>query len=141
MTVEPSNFPGLINTQQVEGKMKKVLIVENSITISNAIRIILEAGGLAVEQTSDGAKAVEAAKQKGIDLIILDLMMPGVSGFDVFKMLKEDEQAKKIPVIILSAKTDALNWHSELRACDKFMPKPFDNKDLLEAVKKLLNRQ
>ncbi len=118
--------------------MKRVLVVEDSEFIANAIRLVLESQDIVVDNMSDGSKVVEYVKSKGINLVILDLMMPGISGKDVFKMLKQDPKTKSVPVLILTAKTDALKWDEELKCCDKFMKKPFDNKELLSEVKKLL---
>ena len=118
--------------------MKKVLIVEDSVFIVKAIKLLLEKNGLEVLSTADGNQAVNIVKEKAVDLVILDLMMPNVSGADVFKMLKQDEATKKTKIMILTAKTDALRWHPELSACDKFRPKPFDNSELVAEVKKLL---
>ncbi|MBN1502334.1 response regulator [Candidatus Woesearchaeota archaeon] len=118
--------------------MKKVLVVEDSIYITRAIKIILEKEGISVLSTSDGSKVVEIVRNKGIDLVILDLMMPGVSGKDVFKMLKADQDTKNVPVLILSARIDYYLNDEELKTCDKFMTKPFDNKELVQEVKKLI---
>lgn len=118
--------------------MSNILIVEDSIMISQAIKILLENEGMSVESTSDGSKVVDLIKEKSINLVILDLMMPGVSGVDVFKNIKNDENTKDIPVIILTAKTDAMKWQQELKECNKFMTKPFDNKELVESVKNLI---
>ena len=116
----------------------KVLVVEDSIVIAGAIKILLEKEGLAVSSTNDGNKVMDIVKKEAIDLVILDLMMPNVSGKDVFRMLKNDAETKNVKVMILTARPDSLKWNPELKACDKFMAKPFDNAELVSEVKKLL---
>ena len=118
--------------------MKNVLVVEDSPVLSEAIRIILENEGIRVFVNNDGLKVVEMIKKEGICLVILDLMMPGVSGERLFELITKDAQAKKARIMILTAKADALKHDSALKRCDKFMTKPFDNKELVSEVKKLL---
>jgi DNA-binding response OmpR family regulator len=118
--------------------MKKVMIVEDSKFIADAIKIMLESKGIQVMHVSDGSKAISTAKKESINLIILDLMMPDVSGTQVLAMLKKDKGTKNIPTIILTARTDALKWDDSLKKCDKFMTKPFDNKELVDSVISLM---
>jgi DNA-binding response OmpR family regulator len=118
--------------------MKKVLIVEDSLPIVNVLRILLQNEGIQVENTSKGREVAAMAKKSKYDLIILDLMMPSYSGKDVFADLKSDASTAKIPILILTAKADALRWNSELASCDKFMTKPFDNAELVSEVKRLI---
>ena len=118
--------------------MKKILIVEDSRPIADAIKIILESEGFETIHTNRGNNVLDIAKKEKIDLIILDLMMPGTNGVTVFKNLKKDPETKNIPVIILSAKADAIEKEEKIKSCDKFIPKPFENKTIIAEVKKLL---
>lgn len=118
--------------------MKKVLVVEDSQYVAKALKLILENEKLEVETTSEGKKVVDIVKEKGISLILLDLMMPEFSGLDVFKMLKADKETEKIPIIILTARGDAREWDPELKECDLFITKPYENQVLVQEVKKLL---
>jgi two-component system alkaline phosphatase synthesis response regulator PhoP len=117
--------------------VKKVLIVDDSIVMSKAIKMILDKAGLQVFMEPDGAKALEAAKNNRVDVIILDLMMPGVSGKEVLKMLKSDPVTKMIPVLLLTARIDVLRWDDELKAAESSMQKPFDNHELVSEIKRL----
>jgi DNA-binding response OmpR family regulator len=117
---------------------KKVLIADDSVMITQLVGIILKKEGFDVESINDGAKVAAAAKAGRPDLVILDLMMPFTSGLDVFRQLKADPATRDIPLMLLSAKTDALKWEAELRASDAFVTKPFDNDKLLAEVKRLL---
>jgi len=116
----------------------KVLIVEDSMLVASAIRIVLKNEGIESSITSEGRKVVDMVKSEGINLIILDLMMPDFSGVDVFKELKKDKSTKDTKILILTAKADAMRWYPELKGCDLFMVKPFDNNELASNVKKLL---
>jgi DNA-binding response OmpR family regulator len=118
--------------------MKKVLLVEDSIYTANAIKLILNSENIEVDHLSDGSDVMNWVAQNDYGLILLDLMMPKVSGKEVFQMLKADPKGKDIPVIILTARLDILQWDEELKKCDKYMKKPFDNKELIAEVKKLL---
>ncbi|MFH0875980.1 MAG: response regulator [archaeon] len=119
--------------------MKKVLVVEDVNVISSAIRLILEKEGIDVIENSDGTKVLNIIRNKKIDLVILDLMMPGMSGAEIFELIKNDERIKKTKILILTAKIDALKINEKLKNCDCFMEKPFDNNVLVYEVKKLLN--
>jgi DNA-binding response OmpR family regulator len=119
---------------------KKVLIVEDSLMIGKAVEIILKKEGIETLFVRDGSKVVDIVKNGGIGLVMLDLMMPEISGEEVYEMLKNDEATKDTKIMILTAKTDALKWNKKLASCDSFMTKPFDNDKLAAEVKKLLNK-
>jgi len=116
----------------------EVLIVEDSMLIANAIKIILKKNSIESITTSEGQNVVDIVKKNSIKLILLDLMMPGFSGVDVFKEMKKDAATKNVKIMILTAKTDAVKWNPELKGAEKFMSKPFDNDELASEVKKLL---
>lgn len=118
--------------------MKKILIVEDSIFIAKVVKILLEKNKYQVIHTAEGSKALDIIKNENINLVILDLMMPEISGKDVLNNIRNDPQTKDIPVLILTAKTDALKWIKDLKGYDKFMTKPFDNNELLKEIKELL---
>ena len=120
---------------------KSILIVDDSKLILYALQRLLENADkdYDIHKVDSGKKALDFLDKNKPDIIILDLMMPNMSGVDVFKKIKEDEKTKDIPILILTADTDAIRWEKELKACDKFMIKPFDNDELVNEVKKLLN--
>jgi two-component system alkaline phosphatase synthesis response regulator PhoP len=117
--------------------MKNLLIVEDSEFISGGLKIVLEREDYKIFKTDDGSKVIDIITQNNIGLVILDLNMPKMSGEDVFKLLKANPETKKVKVIILTAKADALKWDSNLKQCDKFIPKPFDKNELINTVKEL----
>jgi DNA-binding response OmpR family regulator len=117
---------------------KKILLVEDSIYTAKAIKLILGSEGITVDHVTDGCFVMDALKINNYGLIILDLMLPTVSGKEVFHMLKVDPKAKDIPVIILTARLDIVQWDEELQTCNKYLKKPFDNNELIAEVKKLI---
>ncbi len=80
----------------------KVLVVEDEAFLSSLIKEALTRAGFSVDLAIDGDTAFNLLSQTMPDIILLDLILPGISGFDILKKLKEDEQTKAIPVIIIS---------------------------------------
>ena len=118
--------------------MYKILLAEDSYYTASAIKIILESNGFLTEHVDDGAKVFDTLKKAKYDLIILDLMLPNVSGEELFKRIKNDDKTKNIPVLILTARIDIYQWSDELKKAEKFMRKPFDNNELLNNVRDCL---
>ena len=107
--------------------MKKVVLIEDSKTLAGALKAALEIEGIA------------AAKREKPDLILLDLMLPKLSGFEVCKLLKTDNATWRVPVVIMSTLVDE---ESRLRAteagADYFIPKPYDLAASMAEIKKYL---
>lgn len=119
--------------------MKNILVVEDATFMAKAIQHLLTREGFNVLTTDKGSTVVKTIKEKNINLILLDLNLPGMSGEEIFRKVKEDPATKKTKVIILTAKADAIKWDDELKNCDQFMAKPFDNDELINQVKQLLD--
>jgi len=83
-------------------KKKKVLIIEDDIPILDLYDKKLTSKGYSVSRAEDGASGLEAAKKENPDIILLDIMLPVINGFEVLKKLKQENETKKIPVVILS---------------------------------------
>ena len=115
--------------------MKKILIVEDDREIAELERDYLEASDFEVAIEGDGRKGVEAALAGGFDLVILDLMLPGIDGFNVCRRLREELD---IPVIIVSARqTDIDKIRGFGLGADDYMTKPFSPSELVARVKAL----
>lgn len=116
-----------------------VLIVEDEQNIVESLSFLLRREGIAVTAVLDGAKAIQSISQHRPDLLILDLMLPGVDGFHILREVRAMPEFKQLPVIVLTAK---LQEHDRQRALDigasAFMAKPFGNADIVSAVKGLL---
>lgn len=115
-----------------------ILIVDDDININNMIKECLTKSGYLCTQAFSGSEAVLVTKMQSFDLIILDLMLPGMSGEDV---LKEMRARKNVPVIIVSAK-DELDTRVDLlvMGADDYLTKPFELKELEARVMALLRR-
>ena len=117
---------------------KHILVVDDDASIRALLRQELEAEGYHVGEAKDGEQALAAVKRAPPDLIILDVMMPGLSGFDVAAVLKNDPQTLRIPIVILSVVQDR---DRGLRVgVDRYFTKPVDTQALLQEVGALLSR-
>ncbi len=121
--------------------MHKVLIAEDEADIRQLISFNLERESYNTLQAGDGEEAVLMAYNKIPDLIILDLMLPKMDGFSVFKELRLDSRTKDIPVIMLTAKAQLDDVIAGLEmGADDYLTKPFSPKELVLRVKALLKR-
>lgn len=118
--------------------MSKILIVEDEETIADLEKDYLEMSGYEVIIENDGVKGLESAMNSNVDLIILDLMLPGMDGYDICKQLREE---KNIPIIMVSAKKDDIDKIRGLGlGADDYMTKPFSPSELVARVKAHLSR-
>ena len=118
--------------------MSKVLIIEDEPEIADLEKDYLEMSGYEVITETDGKKGLERAKTVDIDLLILDLMLPGVDGYEICKELREE---KDIPIIMVSAKKDDIDKIRGLGlGADDYMTKPFSPSELVARVKAHLSR-
>lgn len=117
---------------------KKVLVVEDSEVIRRIISIILEGEGYEVLQAEDGTQVMDLVRRNRPHVVTLDLALREIDGREVLRQLKSDEETKQIPVIILSAFTDALSSAERWYAAD-VISKPFDVDDLIARVQRVLN--
>lgn len=118
--------------------MSKILIVEDEEAIADLEKDYLEMSGYEVMIENDGTKGLETAMNSEVDLIILDLMLPGVDGYDICKQVREK---KNIPIIMVSAKKDDIDKIRGLGlGADDYMTKPFSPSELVARVKAHLSR-
>jgi len=120
---------------------KKILIVDDEPMILELLKMRLEAANYDVVTAEDGEEALQKAKSEKPDLITLDVIMPPPNGFQVCRTLKDDPQYKKIPVILLTAKTTKSDqfWGTESGA-DAYVTKPYNADDLMEKIETLLKK-
>lgn len=117
---------------------RHVLLIEDEANIAEAIRFVLMRDGWRVSVHAAGAGALEALRQAAPDLVILDVMLPGRSGFDILGDLRADPATARLPVLMLTAKGQPRDREAAGRAgADQFLAKPFANADLLAAVRAL----
>ena len=118
-----------------------VLLVDDERSIRTICRVNLEGDGLAVSEAADGAEALEVVRRARPSVVLLDVMMPGVDGWDVAEQLAADDETRKIPVVFLSARAapeDRLRAQ-ELGAVG-YVEKPFDPLELAGIVRDVLER-
>ena len=118
----------------------QILLVEDGISLSNALKKILEQNGFSVDAVYDGLSAVDYAENNHYDLIILDIMLPKMDGFEVIRNLRNDRI--DTPVLMLTAKSTMSDKVSGLNyGADDYMTKPFNVEELLARVGALTRRK
>lgn len=117
-----------------------VLLIEDEPNIIEAIRFILSRDGWRVDTHSDGKTAVEAVRNRRPDLIVLDVMLPNRSGYDILNDLRADPEFKELPVLMLTARGQKKDRElAEKLGASRFMTKPFSNGEVLETVRQLVD--
>lgn len=120
--------------------MSKILIADDEASLRDALGIILRQAGYEVMFAADGAEAVERFMRERPDLVVLDVMMPRLSGFEVCEALRAI--SPEVPLLMLSAKGAVDDRRSGLRAgADDYVVKPFDDEELLLRIEALLRRR
>jgi len=120
--------------------MKRILVVEDNELNMKLFRDLLEANGYTVLSSGDGIEALKIARAEKPDLILMDIQLPEVSGLEVTKWIKDDDDIKHIPIIAVTAfamkddETKILDG-----GCDAYIPKPISVSNFLDTVKRFLD--
>ncbi|WP_417726265.1 response regulator transcription factor [Roseovarius sp.] len=118
---------------------KRVLVIEDEPNIIEAVSFILSRDGWEVKTHANGHDAMEAVRARAPDLIILDVMLPGKSGFDILQEIRADAVYARTPVLMLTARGQTKDREMAERAgASQYMTKPFSNADVLAAVRALV---
>ena len=118
----------------------KILVIEDEVLLAESVAAMLRARGYEVELAFDGDTGLQYAKLGVYDLVILDVMMPGLNGYQVARQLRSDHCA--VPILMLTARSDVMDRIEGLNAgADYYLTKPFDSRELLACVGALLRRQ
>ncbi|MCF7974949.1 MAG: response regulator transcription factor [Phycisphaerae bacterium] len=119
-----------------------ILVVDDEDDIVELVRIHLEREGYGVLSADTGEEAIELAKAKQPQLIVLDLMLPGMDGLDVCRIIRHHDKTADIPIVMLSAKSLDSDIVSGLDlGADEYMTKPFSSKVLVARIRRILNRR
>lgn len=137
-----------VDVNVIEGILKslsdtreKILLVDEEVDALTALKVALEADGYNVVEALDGFEALSMASSENPDVILLDIMMPGMDGFEVCKRLKSDSQLSTIPVIMLTAKGEINDKVEGLEmGADDYVTKPFNLKELKARIKSVIRR-
>lgn len=122
--------------------MKKILVIEDEASVGVNILEILQLGGFDVILAQDGETGIQLAKQHVPDLIICDILMPGLDGYGVLTALREVTETALIPFIFLTAKTTREDFRQGMNlGADDYLTKPFRHTELLEAVTARIEKQ
>ncbi|MEQ9348305.1 MAG: response regulator [Thalassospira sp.] len=122
-------------------KRPKVLIAEDEETIVESLSFLMEKEGYEVSVATDGQTAIKMIAHDIPDMVLLDVMMPGCDGFEVVRAARADPRTKRIPIMMLTAKTREVDRRKGLElGVDDFVTKPFSTRDVVARVKALLER-
>ncbi|MBN1384346.1 MAG: response regulator [Elusimicrobia bacterium] len=128
---------------QIQAQMskRKVLVVDDDPDIVMVLTISLNEKGYSVLNAYDGLQAVALAKKENPDIIVLDLMLPEIDGFEVIKMLKKDPGTAHIPIIVITARTVENGKKAVKMGANEYLIKPFSVKSMLEELDKVIKKE
>jgi CheY-like chemotaxis protein len=121
--------------------MTAILVVDDDPGIRVVMRAVLEHEAYDIYEAEDGERALAFVEERLPDLIILDLMMPGIGGFEVLRRLKGDERTWLIPIVVLTAMGAPARKDAEEAGADGFFEKPFSPMALLQVVEETLGQE
>lgn len=114
----------------------RILIVEDEPNIVESLRFILERAGLAVDIVSNGVAALEHVRRETFAAVVLDIMLPGMNGFDILRSIRSDKSLAGLPVVVLTAKGQANDRKmAEAAGASAFITKPFSNAEVVACVR------
>jgi DNA-binding response OmpR family regulator len=119
---------------------KRVVCIEDEPEMIDLVRLILGRKGFYVIGANGGIEGLETVRRERPDLILLDLMMPDMDGWEVYQQIKADSALREIPVIVVTAKAQSIDKVLGLHIAkvDDYITKPFGPQELLESVEKIL---
>lgn len=118
---------------------KHILVIEDEPNIIEAIRFILSRDGWRVDTHSNGEDAVDVVQRTAPDVLILDVMLPNKSGYDILKELRAQEATQSLPILMLTARGQSKDREmAERYGASQFMTKPFSNAEVLENLRQLI---
>ena len=126
----------------MNSNLKCILCVEDEPEMIDLIRLILGRRGFEVKGAAGGVEGLKMIRTEKPDLILLDLMMPDMDGWEVYQQIKADEKTKGIPVIVVTAKAQSIDKVLGLHIAkvDDYIAKPFSPQDLISSIEKVLQK-
>ncbi len=122
---------------------KCIVYIEDDPEMLDLVELILNRHGFDVHGAHGGREGIDLVHQEHPDLILLDLMMPDLDGWDVYQQLKAEADTKNVPVIVITAKTQSIDKVLGLHIAkvDDYISKPFRPQELLDSIEKVLNEK
>ena len=122
--------------------MSTVLVVEDNVTQQQLLCWVLKKMGLTVIIASDGLEALEKVRIHSPELVILDIVLPHMNGYEVCRRIRADSKTQKIPVIICFAKKEELDLYWGMKqGADAYLTKPYQAKEIASTIKSFLNNE
>jgi DNA-binding response OmpR family regulator len=124
-----------------DSRATKVVVIEDDPEMVNLVKLILKKEGFEVTGAMGGREGLEAIEHVSPDLVLLDLMMPDIDGWEVYQTMKANDQMKHIPVIIITAKAQSIDKVLGLHIAkvDDYITKPFSPGELIASVRRVLS--
>ena len=124
----------------MDRQAKRVVCIEDEPEMIDLVRLILGRKGFEVIGANGGVEGLEAVRREKPDLVLLDLMMPDMDGWEVYQQIKADPALREIPVVVVTAKAQSIDKVLGLHIAkvDDYITKPFGPQELLESVAKIL---
>jgi DNA-binding response OmpR family regulator len=138
-----SLYGKLYTGNDMNSKLKCILCVEDEPEMIDLIRLILGRRGFDVKGANGGVEGLKMIQKEKPDLILLDLMMPDMDGWEVYQQIKADEHTRSIPVIVVTAKAQSIDKVLGLHIAkvDDYIAKPFNPQELLSSVERVLQKK
>lgn len=117
---------------------KRVLLAEDEPNIIESLKFLLERSGYEVGIETNGQRVLDLIRKQDLDVLVLDVMLPDLDGYEILRQLRADPQFAKLPVLMLTAKGQREDRETAIECgADLFMTKPFANADIVAAVDRL----
>ncbi|MCG2787123.1 MAG: response regulator [Anaerolineae bacterium] len=122
---------------------KRILCIEDEPDMIDLIRLILARHGYVFDSAPGGEEGLRKVRETHPDLVLLDLMMPDIDGWEVYQQIKADEKTRDIPVIIVTAKAQKIDkvLGLQIAKVDDYIAKPFSPAELVESVQRILGKK
>jgi DNA-binding response OmpR family regulator len=124
----------------MDTEAKRILCIEDELDMIELMRLIVSRRGYAFDSASGGEEGLRKVRETHPDLVLLDLMMPDLDGWEVYQQMKADEKTRDIPVIVVTAKAQSIDRVLGLHIAkvDDYIAKPFSPQDLMSSVERVL---
>jgi len=121
--------------------MSIVLVVEDSVTQREMIEDLLKGSGLTVKTAGDGVEALEQMQGNCPDIVVMDIVMPRMNGYELCRRIKTDPKTERVPVVMCSSKGEEFDRYWGMKqGADAYISKPFQPQELVGTVKQLLRK-